>query len=148
MTLVGKKPLIFNIRRGAPFITQLRVQWLAMLQKAPMRGVGDALTVQLLGSVDDVVSPEDNIDLVTGSQFIYLDVPKTGHSNILVMDDTPEGKKRADIFRLALKGSLEDLKKHKIFPDEQQLPTPMSLAVSVSRGAIAYDSVRLKWTIQ
>jgi pimeloyl-ACP methyl ester carboxylesterase len=126
MTLVGKNPLIFNIRRGAPFITQLRVQWLAMLQKAPTRGVGNALTVQLLGSVDDIVSPEDNIDLVTGSQFIYLDVPKTGHFNIVVMDDTPEGKRRADIFRLALKGSLEDLKKHKIFPDDQQLPTSNS----------------------
>ncbi len=124
MTLVGRKPMLFNIRRGAPFITQLRIQWLAMLCEAPNRDVGDALTVQLLGSIDDVVSPEDNIDLVTGSQFIYLDVPKTGHLNILVMDDTPEGKRRADTFRLALKGSLEDLKKHQIFPDEQQLSTP------------------------
>jgi pimeloyl-ACP methyl ester carboxylesterase len=123
MTLVGRTPIIFNIRRGAPFITQLRIQWLAMLHEAPNRDVGDALTVQLLGSIDDVVSPEDNIDLVTGSQFIYLDVPKTGHFNIVVMDETPKGKRRADIFRLALKGSLEDLKKHKIFPDEQQLPT-------------------------
>jgi pimeloyl-ACP methyl ester carboxylesterase len=130
MTLVGRKPMLFNIRRGAPFITQLRIQWLAMLYEAPNRDVGDALTVQLLGSIDDVVSPEDNIDLVTGSQFIYLDVPKTGHFNILVMDDTPETdleteerKKRAEMFRLALKGSLDDLKKHQLFPDEQQFPT-------------------------
>ncbi|MGF1522202.1 MAG: esterase/lipase family protein [Leptolyngbyaceae cyanobacterium] len=117
MTLVGRKPLIFKIRRGAPFITQLRIQWLAMHN-------GNALTVQLLGSVDDIVSPDDNIDLVTGKDFVYLDVPKTGHSSIIVMDKTPEGSKRADIFIRALKESHKKLRNSQNIPDDQLLPGP------------------------
>ena len=59
----------------------------------------DALTIQLLGSTDDKVSPEDNIDLVTGSAFVYLDVPWSGHLTILDMDHTLEGAKRKKVFR-------------------------------------------------
>jgi pimeloyl-ACP methyl ester carboxylesterase len=124
MTLFGCKPLIFNIRRGAPFITQLRIQWLAMCQDTAKRDVNKALTIQLLGSIDDIVSPEDNIDLVTGKDFIYLDVPKTGHSNIIVMDESPEGQKRKDKFKLALTGKPNDLRKNQVFLDEDQILEP------------------------
>jgi pimeloyl-ACP methyl ester carboxylesterase len=124
MTLVGRKPLIFNIRRGAPFITQLRIQWLAMRYESRNGGGGNALTVQLLGSIDDIVSPDDNIDLVTGRDFIYLDVPKTGHASIIVMDKTPEGSKRTNIFIRALKESHEELRKSQDIPDDQLLPGP------------------------
>jgi hypothetical protein len=83
--------VVFQIRRGAPFLTQLRMQWLAMRQHAAKlrAGVGGALTVQLLGTVDDMVAPSDNVDLVTGRDFVYLDVPGSGHSNIREMD--PDG---------------------------------------------------------
>ena len=94
------KPLIFSIRRGAPFITQLRLQWLAMKHsKEPLK----IRVTQLLGSIDDLVSPEDNIDLVTGSDFIYRDVPSTNHTNILDVDgSSEEGKKRAELFLKAI----------------------------------------------
>lgn len=94
------KPLIFSIRRGAPFITQLRLQWLAMKHsKEPI----EIRVTQLLGSIDDLVSPEDNIDLVTGSDFIYRDVPSTNHTNILdVYGTSEEAKKRAELFRKAI----------------------------------------------
>jgi pimeloyl-ACP methyl ester carboxylesterase len=126
MTLVGRKPLIFNMRRGAPFITQLRIQWLAMRWDANRhsRNVGNALTIQLLGSIDDIVSPDDNLDLVTGKDFIYLDVPKTGHRNVIEMDDTPEGNQRSHLFKRALKDTYEQLKNTQDIPDDQLLPGP------------------------
>jgi pimeloyl-ACP methyl ester carboxylesterase len=84
----GKPPIIFTIRRGSPFITNLRLQWLAMLEHVNVikdKSVGRALTVQLLGTIDDLVSPDDNVDLVSGKHFIYLEVPQSGHRNVIDM---------------------------------------------------------------
>ena len=86
--LTGQKLLINHARRGAPFVTQLRLQWLAMRQQATASGAGAALTVQLLGTKDDLVAPQDNIDLVTGSDFVYLDMPNSGHRSVVDMDPT------------------------------------------------------------
>ena len=95
-------PLIFAIRRGSPFLTQLRLQWLAMRQKSEERGIGAALTVQLLGTVDDLVSPEDNVDSIVGDDFYYMEVPFSGHGNVIEMDDTPEGQARRHVLVKAL----------------------------------------------
>jgi hypothetical protein len=38
--------------------------------------------VQLLGSIDDYVAPNDNIDLVSGGEFVYLGVPSSGHKSV------------------------------------------------------------------
>ena len=89
-----RPPIIFTVRRGSPFITQLRLQWLSMKRHAETKGVGNAITVQLLGSIDDLVSPDDNIDLVSGSDFVYIDVPKSGHKDVILMDCSTSGKKR------------------------------------------------------
>ena len=95
-------PLISTIRRGASFITQLRVQWLSMLRRASQNQQALATTIQLLGTIDDMVSPDDNIDLATGGQFIYLDVPVSGHANVIDMDDSPFGLQRLAVFQRAL----------------------------------------------
>lgn len=107
----GRRLAIMQIRRGAPFITQLRLQWLAMRVAAKEKqGVpGDALTVQLLGTVDDMVSPEDNIDLVTGRDFAYLDVERSGHSNVIDMDDSAAGRGRRKVFQHALTAPATEL---------------------------------------
>jgi hypothetical protein len=95
-------PIIFTIRRGSPFITQLRLQWLSMKNHAKEKSVGDAVTVQLLGTIDDLVSPEDNIDLITGADFTYLEVPESGHKNVIEMDNSPSGLKRQIVLRDAM----------------------------------------------
>jgi pimeloyl-ACP methyl ester carboxylesterase len=95
-------PVIFQIRRGAPFLTELRIQWLLMRRDAEARGIGQALVVQLLGTVDDLVSPQDNMDLVTGRDFFFLDVPGSGHASVLEMDDSEIGRQRAAILHNAL----------------------------------------------
>ena len=126
------QPVILDVRRGAPFITQLRIQWLSMCQRHPE---GRALTIQLLGSIDDYVSPEDNVDLFTGADFFYLDVPFTGHSNIIEMDDSkpvrdPDpkdkshaGSHRRKTFLFALKATRDELKKESVQPGDM-MPDP------------------------
>jgi pimeloyl-ACP methyl ester carboxylesterase len=103
-------PLIFTLRRGATFLTNLRVQWIVMRERAgtaqnhdgDRTRRGSALVVQMLGTIDDIVSPDDNVDLVTGQDFVYIDVAKTGHVNILQLDPTEIGSKRAQHFVNAL----------------------------------------------
>lgn len=58
--LLGK-PTLFAIRKGAPFLVNTRLQWLALMD--PDYGPRpDLVTVQLLGTGDDLVSPGDNVD--------------------------------------------------------------------------------------
>ena len=109
MSWVGFEPLIFKFRRGAPFITQLRLQWLDLQILARDSSLGKAIVVQLLGSIDDLVSPEDNIDMVTGAKFFYLDIPASGHKNVILMDTSPHGILRYEIFRQSLLRSAEEM---------------------------------------
>jgi hypothetical protein len=105
-TVSGRRPLILHIRRGAPFITQLRIQWLRMRQGATSGGRGGAQVVQLLGTVDDMVSPDDNLDLVAGRDFCYLEVPKSGHSTVIEMDQSRAGLMRGAVLTRALSAPL------------------------------------------
>lgn len=125
--------LIFKIRRGAEFITQLRIQWLQLRRCTglldPATGclrAGSALTVQLLGSRDDMVAPEDNVDLVSGRDFVYLDVPYSGHADVIRLNDSQHGPGRAQIFRQALIQSPEELQQHASVPSDEKFsePTP------------------------
>lgn len=116
MAALGVVPLAFKTRRGAPFITQLRIQWLAMLREAAKRKVGNVPVIQLLGTQDDIISPEDNVDMVTGGNFIYLEMPGCDHLSVLKMDDTTSGKKRTDVFRASLQASVAELTKIQVQP--------------------------------
>lgn len=118
--VTGQPPIILSIHRGAPFITELRLQWLAMRDNKERvnQSIGGALTIQLLGTIDDLVSPEDNIDLVSGKEFIYLDVPYSGHKNVVEMDDTAAGRERARVFSLAATASRDVLEEHQVYPAE------------------------------
>ncbi len=87
MGWMTKAPLlIMSIRRGAPFITKLRVDWIDAAHKAAEKGKPFPMVVQLLGSIDDMVAPSDNIDLVSGRAFYYLDVPFSGHADVVQMN--------------------------------------------------------------
>ncbi len=107
----GRPPVIFSIRRGSPFITQLRLQWLAMREHVGHiqdKEVGAAVTVQLLGTIDDLVSPDDNIDLVSGKDFVYLEVPESGHRSVINMDDSSTGKERQAVLEKAFQPNIDD----------------------------------------
>jgi pimeloyl-ACP methyl ester carboxylesterase len=119
---------IMNIRKGAPFLTELRLQWLALLRKnrnlqkhgaSSDRQVPDlALTVQMLGTIDDKVAPADNIDLSTGRDFVYLDVPFSGHENVIVLDNSDVGRARRQVFEKALCESPASLAIRRLLPTD------------------------------
>ena len=115
---------IFDIRRGSVFLTELRLQWLALRTGNRSNGLGNALTIQLLGSIDDLVSPDDNIDLVSGRDFVYLDVPHSGHVSVVEMDKTDRGEQRAKVFRAALQETSTALEGRQVLKPEGLLPGP------------------------
>jgi pimeloyl-ACP methyl ester carboxylesterase len=117
----GYPPIIFEIKRGATFITQLRIQSLAMQQHAAIKGVGNAITIQLLGTKDDLVSPDDNVDLVTGNHFIYLDMPLSNHVNVINMTGT-KGVKRAAFLKEILLMPETDLRKIAVLTSDEIFP--------------------------
>jgi pimeloyl-ACP methyl ester carboxylesterase len=85
---------IFRVRRGSSFITNLRIQWVVMSNSIKSEGKKEVLIIQLLGTKDDIVSPEDNIDFVTGKGFYYIDIPKTSHDDVIKLDNNEDRKKR------------------------------------------------------
>jgi hypothetical protein len=119
---------IMNIRRGAPFLIELRLQWLALQRKnrelqtqaGPSGNAVPelALTVQMLGTIDDKVAPADNIDLSTGRDFVYLDVPSSGHANVIEMDDSLAGRARRKVFERALCESPASLESRRHLPSD------------------------------
>jgi hypothetical protein len=126
MLIRRRTPLIFTIRKGGRFISQLRIHWLSTVRNAPTKGAGNVLTVQMLGSGDDLVAPEDNIDLLTGRDFVYLDVPHSNHSTVVDLADPTAGPERRRVFLHALLGNRQELDESKVLPAdiEPQAPRP------------------------
>jgi pimeloyl-ACP methyl ester carboxylesterase len=143
LILTKHRPLIFHIRRGAPFLTNLRVQWLAMKQAIPInKDVNETLVIQLLGSVDDIVSPDDNIDLISGEDFYYLDVPMSGHANIIDLDRTNAGETRKEVFNIALTASKMQLNQYKVLPQEIQDSPLKTKRVDVENVVFVIHGIR------
>lgn len=68
---------------------------------------GSATTIQLLGTRDDYVSPEDNVDLVSGGDFIYQDVPDSGHESIIKMGLNEKEPRKAETRAIKFKHALK-----------------------------------------
>lgn len=134
--------VIATARQGAEFITQLRIQWIRMRQEHERKGdksPGGALTIQLLGSRDDMVAPEDNIDLVSGGDFIYLDVPYSGHSDVIELNDSARGAGRRNVFEKALCKSKVELQKIAVLPSDDAFASPSK---DVERVAFVIHGIR------
>lgn len=85
--LTASGNLIRSTETGAPFIQNLRLDWLHHVQTSAEDRIPEA--VQLLGDIDDIVSEEDNKDLrvAVAPKFARLRVRGTGHANILDLAD-------------------------------------------------------------
>ncbi len=115
------KATMMDIRKGAPFLVQTRLQWLALMD--PEFGARPRLiAAQLLGSTDDHVAPDDNIDFsvdtfgnVGGHAYFYLEMPFSTHANVIEIaqlskaHDTLARVERRNKFLVALTGSREAL---------------------------------------
>lgn len=108
--------LINAFREGAPFIVNLRIQWLNLVREA---NPDPPVTIQLLGDVDDIVAEDDNVDVESGANFIYREVRGTGHSNVIRFDGGA-GRYRSEQFLYALttpQSALKSVKRRRIEPD-------------------------------
>jgi len=122
--LTGRARLLREIRRGAPFIANLRVQWIRLNRRGPM-----PLTVQILGDMDDLVAPGDNIDLQAGQHFVYLNAPHgTTHAGVVELEDAD----RREVFVRAL--TREDLVSEYLVPESQREDASVERVVFVLHG--------------
>lgn len=113
--MFGRNFLVLDIRRGAPFLTTLRLRILKLQRHLDIRRA--PVVVNLIGTFDNVVAPGDNIDLATGQKVFHLEVENSGHASILQLWDRRNGDARYEAFRLALSGSTEQLGARAMAPD-------------------------------
>jgi len=85
--LFGFGKLIHSAESGAPFVANLRMDWIERMNNDSKRPIE---VVQLLGDIDDLVSEDDNTDLNSAGKerFSWLKVRGTGHENIVDFSDT------------------------------------------------------------
>ena len=75
---IGK--LIRGAKQGAPFVSDLRLQWLRLAQRDPSPLPA---TIQMRGTKDDVVTEDDSADLEAAGGFIYRTLNGGGHLSIV-----------------------------------------------------------------
>lgn len=134
---VKRTPLILKFRRNGEAITRLKLESIAMQKNVPHKGVGNAPIIQLLGTIDDLVSPDDNIDLVSGKNFIYLEMPYSGHVDVIDLTNNKKvkfnnesceiGEIRSKILLKALKNIDKELKPEsiEISKEFEIIPNPL-----------------------
>lgn len=114
----GLRPTILDLRRGAPFLTSVRLDWLRYLKERNP----ETIVVQLLGTQDNLVNPEDDLDLATGASFRYREVPLTDHYAVVALTPrapllwhfgravTPEqARARKQELRIAITGTKQEI---------------------------------------
>jgi len=130
---VGK--LMKAIKRGAPFVANLRVQWINLIRADhPM-----PVTVQILGDMDHLVTAGDNIDLQAGYNFVYLKAP-SGTTHAGVVDFTHPG--RQQVFLRALLTPDGQLQSEYDSPPDQKPDTSVEQVVFIMHGIRDYGG----WT--
>jgi pimeloyl-ACP methyl ester carboxylesterase len=88
-------PWILQIRRTSPFLVWMRLAWID-LHVDPHEEVPEV--IELLGSVDELVSWRDMVDAATGQEFVYFEVPFSNHVSVIDFDDQKRGSERKRIF--------------------------------------------------
>lgn len=73
---------ILQMERGAPFVANLRVQWVNLIQDKENYRDAPAPVFQLLGDKDDIVSCQDSKDVLASSNSTYIPVEGADHSSI------------------------------------------------------------------
>jgi len=96
-----------SFERGSPFVANLRVQWVRLIQKNPKQ---IAPVVQLLGSIDNLVSSKDDRDLYVHKDFIFIPVQGASHTTLIQFDDTVVGQRCRNKFIEALTDSISHLR--------------------------------------
>lgn len=120
--------LILSIERGAPFIANLRLQWLELIaSEEPLPP-----TIQLLGDRDDLVNQEDNIDIQLASSFLFKRLPQTGHASAIDFCTSGIGPQRKRLFQDALTKEITELEPD--FLPVEPLDADREVAMNTAEG--------------
>ncbi|HWB52494.1 MAG TPA: alpha/beta hydrolase [Stellaceae bacterium] len=142
-------PTLFSFRRGAPFVVHTRLQWLALQRDAQAH---KPLVVQLLGTQDDLVGPDDAVDFAvdgTGDGgYLYIELPETDHPAAVIFSPRPDdpngarGDGRRRRFVAALTESHEALERMSV--DRRFLADTLPLAAEpgVERVVFVIHGIR------
>ena len=91
---------ILDVRRGAPFLAETRLQWLA-LARDPKKKLDAITVIQVVGTLDDIVAPDCVVDFeiddVATGQVYLLEAPRTGHLDAIRL--APTGRTEEDSIR-------------------------------------------------
>jgi pimeloyl-ACP methyl ester carboxylesterase len=84
--------LILSLERGAPFVADLRVQWIRMARGADAKTLPPV--IHLLGTCDDIVTSEDSRDInaAPGVQFVSLSNTSHGEIAHALAQELPGGR--------------------------------------------------------
>jgi pimeloyl-ACP methyl ester carboxylesterase len=95
-------------KKGAPFLADLRLQWLHLAQRNPSPLPA---TIQMLGTEDDVVDETDSADLEAAGNFTYRTLNGGGHLSIVQLSPMkyPEHKAWRDTFVQVLTAPRRDI---------------------------------------
>lgn len=129
-------PTLYAMRQGQPFIVQTRLEWLALMRSSRLvekraaracelrrRGgrfstceaVPPIFVVQLLGAIDDLVSPDDAVDIVVhkgdNASFVLIETPDTTHHGAINMRKPDKDQRKM----------LEDALGNGLVPDAKSL---------------------------
>jgi pimeloyl-ACP methyl ester carboxylesterase len=134
-TVFGGRATILAFRRGAPFLTETRLQWLHLAQQEPST-VGRIPIVQIIGTLDDVVAPDCVVDFEIenfgAGQTQLLEAPLTGHLDMIevaLTGDVPRDavrRPRREVISIAF-GPIDEVQRAAIpleFLDDVLAPAP------------------------
>lgn len=114
--LTGTGNLLFSFQQGAPFIADLRVQWIHLARDPEEAGNVRTLplVVHLLGDLDDIVSRYDSQDIAAAKDTRFITLTNTNHESIVSELSSSgfqsvEGTNRAKIISDALLKPVHDL---------------------------------------
>ncbi len=108
--IFGFGRLVRATHRGSPFIVNLRLDWLSLINRDYPDRVPPEVVVQIAGMHDTVVHRGDHIDLQAGRNFKYYEVRATSHDGMIRFDDSEVGQERRKLFLYALQTPAGDFK--------------------------------------
>jgi hypothetical protein len=104
------------MQRGAPFVADLRIQWLNLAQGHTSIKGNLPPVIHLLGDRDDIVSTDDSRDIAASPGVRFVTLADTDHQSILNgLNETPLGSEispraiRRRMIEQALKGDINKL---------------------------------------
>jgi pimeloyl-ACP methyl ester carboxylesterase len=99
--LTGTGRLPEQCMRGAPFVANLRLQWLDVMHQSERAGGTFPTAIQLLGSKDDIVAKSDSRDVTVARGFIWVPVNNTSHAEMIKFGDSGSALERREKVTLA-----------------------------------------------